>query len=123
MGTRIRSLVVAAAVVFGFAASAAAQSVPLQGVVHDHTGNPLPGVVVIIEHPQQTAIRVVLTDLRGEYAVDQLERDTRYTVHLSHPNFRKARLKVWAGDRITVRLDPRRSYRSAAQQASNALPR
>src|SRR5688572_23723447 len=112
MGTRIRRLFAGAVVVFGFAATAAAQPAPLQGIVQDHAGNPLPGVVVTIAHPQETVVRVVVTDLQGGYAVDQLERGTQYRVRISHPDFRKARLKVWAGDRITVRLNPRRSFRS-----------
>ena len=118
MGTRIRSLFAAAAVVFGFATGAAAQSAPLRGMVHDHTGTPMAGVVVTVEHPQQTAVRVVLTDLRGQYAVDELERGTRYNVHVSHPKFRKARLKASAGDEVTVKLKPRRSGERGAKQAA-----
>ena len=86
-------------------------------------GHPVPGVVVTIEHPQQTAVRVVVTDLRGAYAVDELESGTRYTVRVSHPHFRKARLEAAAGDRISVRLKPRRSCRPGAQPASTVLPR
>jgi hypothetical protein len=118
MGTRIRSLFAAAAVVFGFAPGAAAQPDPIRGVVHDHMGTPMPGVVVTVEHPQQTAVRVVLTDLQGQYAVGQLERGTRYTVHVSHPKFRKARVKAAAGERINVKLKPRRSCQHEAQQAA-----
>jgi hypothetical protein len=118
MGTRIRSLFTAAAVVFGSATGAAAQPDPLRGVVHDHTGTPVPGVVVTVEHPQQTAIRVVLTDLQGQYAVRELERGTRYNIHVSHPKFRQARVKASAGDRVNVKLKPRRSCERGAQQAA-----
>jgi hypothetical protein len=120
MGTRIRALLGAAAVVFGLATGAAAQSGPLRGVVHDHTGTPMPGAVVTIAHPQQTAVRVVLTDLRGEYAVGELERGTRYKVDISHPEFRKVRLQASAGERVHVTLKPRRSCRSASRQEADA---
>ena len=123
MSTRIRGIFAAAAVVFAISTSAAAQPRPLEGVVHDHMGHPVPGVVVTIEHPQQTAVRVVVTDLRGTYAVSELDSGTRYTVRVSHPHFRKVRLNAVPGDRINVRLKPRRLCRPEAQQASNALPR
>ena len=123
MGARIRSLVGAAAVVFGCATGAAAQSAPLRGRVHDHTGTPMAGVVVTVEHPQQTAVRVVLTDLRGQYAVDELERGTQYNVRISHPEFRKARLKASAGDEVTVKLQPRRSCERGVKQAAIVAPR
>jgi len=123
MGTRIRSLLAAAAVVFGFATGAAAQPDPLRGVVHDHTDTPMPGVVVTVLHPQQAAIRVVVTDLKGQYAVDQLERGTRYTLHVSHPKFRKARLEAVAGDEVNVKLKPRRSSQREAQQAATVARR
>jgi Carboxypeptidase regulatory-like domain len=118
MGTRIRSLLTAAAVVFGFATGAAAQPDPLRGVVHDHTGTPIAGVVVTVEHPQQTVVRVVLTDLKGQYTVGPLERGIRYTVRVSHPKFRNARLDAVAGDEVTVKLKPRRSSQREGQQAA-----
>jgi hypothetical protein len=121
MGTRIRSLVVAAAVVFGFATGTAAQSDPLRGVVHDHTGTPVSGVVVTVEHPQRTVVRVVLTDLQGAYAVSELERGTRYNVHVSHPKFRRTRLKAAAGEQVNVRLKPRRSCQGEGQQAATVV--
>ena len=118
MGTRIARLFGAAIVVFGFATGAAAQSDPIhRGVVYDHTDVPMPGVVVTIHHPQQQAVRVVLTDQWGEYAVADLERGTRYTVSLSHPLFRPARVQAAAGDHINVKLKPRRSLRLVAQGA------
>lgn len=123
MGTRIRGAFAAAAVVFGFATSAAAQPAPLQGVVQDHAGKPLPGAVVTIEHPEQTAVRVVLTDLQGSYAVDELEHGTRYTLRVSHPKFRKARLKASPGERVNVTLKPRRLCRHEARTAAHVLPR
>ena len=113
----------AAAVVFSITTSAAAQSGPLRGVVQDQNGSPVPGVVVTIEHPQQTAVRVVLTDLQGTYAVDQLESGTRYKVRVNHPKFRRARLNASAGEHVNVRLKPRRSCPPEARQASDALLR
>lgn len=119
MGTRIRALLAVAAVVFGFGAAAEAQSNgPLRGLVRDHTGLPLPGVVVTVEHPQREAVRVVLTDLRGEYEVTNLDRGTRYSVLVSHPQFRKARLEAEADDRITVRMKPKRRCRSGRRPDS-----
>lgn len=124
MGTRISTLVGAAVVVFGIATGAAAQSGPVhRGVVHDHRGTPLPGVVVTIAHPGQNAVRVVLTDLRGEYSVPELEHRTRYDIQVSHPEFRKTRLRAAPGDRITVTLKPRRSCWIARRQGSRGEPR
>jgi hypothetical protein len=120
MGTRIRSTLLAAAVVFGLAMHAAAQPAPLQGEVRDQTGQPLPGVVVTVEHPEETAVRVVLTDLHGQYTVRGLDRSTRYDVEVSHPRFRKTRLEAAGGERVSVRLKPRRSCRSGGEQASHA---
>ena len=120
MGTRIRSLFAAAAMVFGFAAGVAAQSDPVhRGIVHDHTGAPMSGAVVIIQHPQQTAVRVALTDEWGEYAVSGLEHGVRYKLQVSHPRYRKTQLQASAGDHVIVKLKPRRrSSGSAAQPAS-----
>jgi hypothetical protein len=118
MSARIRSLAMAAAVVFGIATGAAAQSNPIQGVVHDATGTPVPGVVVTISHPQQATVRVVLTDLQGRYVVNELDPRTQYDVQVSHPKFRKTRVKAGAGDEINVTLKPRRSCRPAARQAA-----
>jgi len=110
MGIRIRTLLAVAAVVFGFGTTAAAQSNGvLRGLVRDQTGMPMPGVVVTLEHPQEEAVRVVLTDLRGEYKVPDLDRGTRYNVLVSHPQFHKTRLQAEADDRITVRLKPKRA--------------
>lgn len=109
MGTRIRRLFMAAAVVFGFATGAAAQSDPVhRGVVHDHTGAPMPGAVVTIQHPQRTAVRVALTDEWGEYVVGALQPGVRYKVHVSHPKFRETRLQASAGEQVIVKLKPRR---------------
>ena len=119
MGTRIRGFVGAAAVVFGFTTGAAAQSMTVHtGIVRDHTGVPVAGVVVTVQHPQETAVRVVVTDLRGKYEVPELERGIRYTVQVSHPEFRKTRVQASAGDHVTVQLKPRRSSRHAGQAAT-----
>lgn len=116
MGTRIRRLAGAAAVVLGVAGSAAAQSAHSgalhRGVVYDQRGAPLPGVVVTLEHPQDKGVRVALTDLWGEYAVADLDRGTRYIVRISHPGFEGTRLKAAAGDHINVTLKPRRPARA-----------
>jgi hypothetical protein len=119
MSTRIRRLIAAAAVVFGFATGAAAQSTAFhRGVVQDHRGAPVPGVVVTVQHPQDTAVRVVLTNLHGEYEVGDLEHGVRYRLQVSHPEFRKTRLQASADDHVIVRLKPRRPCRSAAVQAT-----
>jgi hypothetical protein len=118
MSTRIRGLLTAAAVVF--ATTAAAQSAPLQGVVRDESGRPVPGVVVTVEHPEETAVRVVLTDLNGRYAVRELERGTRYRVEASHPSFRKARVAAEPGRGVIVTLKPRRSCPTEGQQSLHA---
>lgn len=124
MGARIRRLIGAAVVVFGTATGAAAQDAPAhRGIVHDHTGTPLPGVVLTIVHPDETAVRVVVTDLLGAYAVGDLERGTRYTIHVSHPEFRKTRLRAAPGDRVSVTLKPRRACWIARRQGPRGEPR
>ena len=108
MAARFRRILAAAVVILGSATNAAAQPAPVRGVVQDSTGNPVPGVVVTVEHPQQTAVRVALTDLQGAYEVRELQRGTRYRIEISHPEFRKATLRAEPGERVDVKLKPRR---------------
>jgi Carboxypeptidase regulatory-like domain len=109
MSTRIRRFSVAAAVVFGFVSAAAAQSVPSQrGLVRDHTGTPLAGAVVTVQHPDKLAIRVALTDLQGEYSIEPLEGGVQYVVRVSHPRYRRAQLRASAGEPLAVNLKPKR---------------
>lgn len=117
MGNRIRTPLAIAALVFGFGTGAAAQSNGvLRGLIRDQTGKPVPGVVVTVEHPRQAAVRVALTDLRGEYAVPGLDRGTVYKVEVSHPQFRKKQLQAEADDRVTVRIKPRRNCRISSTE-------
>ena len=109
MEARIRTLLAAAVVVFGLATAVSSQpDAVLTGVVHDHTGAPAVGAVVTIAHPEQKQVRVVATNLYGEYAVAGLDRHTIYEVHVSHPQFRKARLQARADGHLRVQLKPRR---------------
>jgi hypothetical protein len=124
MGTKVRRLIAAAIVVFGLVSGAAAQPGPVHhGVVHDASGRPLPGAVVVFEHPEQTEVRVAVTGRWGEYTVRGLESGTRYDVIVSHPGFHKARLQASIGDHINVQLRPRSSYSNAGLRASGGGPR
>jgi hypothetical protein len=121
MSTRIRRISVLAAVVFGFVSAAAAQSVPSQrGLVHDHTGAPLPGAVVTVHHPDKLAVRVALTDLHGEYSVEPLERGVQYIVRVSHPRYREAQVRAAVGEPLAVNLKPRRCFGGGKRAASTA---
>jgi hypothetical protein len=109
MSTRIRLIFAAAAVVFGFVSAAAAQSAPSQrGMVRDHTGTPLPGAVITVQHPEKLAVRVALTDLQGEYSIEPLEGGVEYVVRVSHPRYRGAQLRATAGEPLAVNLKPKR---------------
>jgi hypothetical protein len=124
MGTKVRRLIAAAIVVFGLVSGVAAQPGPVHhGVVHDPNGRPLPGAVVVFEHPEQTQVRVAVTDRWGEYTVRGLESGTRYSVIVSHPGFHKARLQASGRDHINVQLRPRSSYSNAGFRASAGGPR
>ena len=111
---RMRNL--AGAVLLGLVTApvAAAQTgAVLSGVVHDRAGNPVPGVVVTIVDPEKLGTRVVLTDQSGVYFVDRLHYGTAYAVDVSHPRFRKSRLKAVANEGeipVHVTLDPRRTW-------------
>lgn len=119
-----RPLTVAAFVLLGLSATASAQSDPLhRGVVYDDRGAPMPGVVVVLEHPRERGVRVAVTDHWGEYAVDHLDRGTRYVVHFTHPAFRTARLQASAGDHINVTLKPKRPPEDARRALLTAARR
>jgi hypothetical protein len=121
MSTRIRRFSATAAVVFGFVSAAAAQSVPSQrGMVRDHTGTPVPGAVVTVQHPQKLAVRVALTDLQGEYSVEPLEGGVQYVVRVSHPQYRQAQLRASAGEPLAVNLKPKRCAAGRKRAAVNA---
>jgi hypothetical protein len=109
MGTHIRGLLFALMLVAGAEGAAAQDSASIRGVVRDHTGTPLPGAVITLAHPDEAQVRVVITDLEGEYRVDGLEAATEYRLEISHPQFRKRELRIRPGTAAgeTIRLDPR----------------
>jgi hypothetical protein len=118
MKARIRTLLAAAAVVFGFATHSQGQTGPIhRGIIYDHTGAPMPGAVVTFSHPQDSAVRVAVTDQWGEYAVRALDPRTRYVVEISHPAYRTARMQTSPASYINVRLKPRRPYRDGNRPA------
>ena len=89
----------------------------LKGSVHDVSGAPLPGAVVTVSDPQQMRVRVAITDLRGEYVVEGLERTTEYRVEVSHPKFRKRELQAQPHDGAAepITLEPRRRCSAGRQ--------
>ena len=113
MAGRIRALVAAAAVILGFGSASAAQTGGvLSGVVHDRTGNPVPGVVLTVLDPAKPEPRVVITDQRGSYSVDRLHSGTEYAVSVSHPRFRKSRVRARANEGeapVHITVHPRRN--------------
>jgi hypothetical protein len=114
-----RTLLATAAVVLGLATGTQAQTGPIhRGIIYDHTGTPMPGAVVTITHPQDSVVRVVITDQWGEYVVRALDPRARYDVEVSHPHFRRARLRVVPAGYVNVTLKPRKSNRSAAPPMS-----
>ena len=109
MGTHIREFLLALMLVAGAGGAFAQESGSIRGVVRDHTGRPLPGAVITVAHPEEAQVRVVITDLEGEYRVDDLDAAAEYRVEISHPEFRKRELQARpaAGAVETIRLDPR----------------
>lgn len=109
MGTYIRGFLFALMLLAGAGGAAALESASIGGVVRDHTGRRLPGAVITVAHPEGAQVRVVITDLEGEYSVDGLDAAAEYRVEISHPEFRKRELRVRpaAAAVETVRLDPR----------------
>jgi hypothetical protein len=90
---------VAAALVSAASSPAAAQSgAVLSGIVHDSTGIPVPGVVLTMIDPVRAGTRVVVTNQRGAYFVDRLHFGREYAVHISHPRFRKSRVRASANE-------------------------
>jgi Carboxypeptidase regulatory-like domain len=106
-------LVAAASLVSAVSSPVAAQSgAVLSGNVHDSTGIPLPGVVVTVIDPVHAETRVVVTNQRGAYFLDRLHYGREYAVHVSHPRFRKSRVRASAseGDRsVDITLLSRRT--------------
>lgn len=113
MGNKVALLFAAGLFIFGNATTGAAQpEAVLRGTVQDPRGTPTPGVVVTVEEPQASFVRVALTDLRGEYRIEGLDGETEYLVRARHPQFRETRLKARAAAHdapLTVTLKPRRS--------------
>lgn len=113
MANRIRKLVGAALLVLVIVPPAAAQTgAVLSGVVHDRAGNPVPGVVLTIVDPAKPEARVVVSDQRGAYFVDHLNYGTPYAVDVSHPRFRKSRVRATANEGeipVDITLHPRRT--------------
>ena len=112
MGTSIRQVLVAAVIVLAPAAAAAQDGAVLSGVVYDPSGTPTPGVVVTVTHPERNAVRVVVTNLQGEYRLEGLEEGTEYRVEVSHPKFRKLRVTipvVRGQTPVVTRLNPRKN--------------
>jgi hypothetical protein len=85
--------------VLAFSSAAAAQTgAVLSGVVHDRAGEPVPGAVLTIVDPVAGDIRVAISDGGGMYFVDRLQYRVRYAVDVSHPRFRKLRVRATANE-------------------------
>jgi hypothetical protein len=107
------TLVTAAALLLTFSPAAGAQTgAVLSGVVHDRAGDPVAGVVLTVVDPVRGETRVVMSDERGMYFVDRLHYGFEYAVQVSHPRFRKSRVRANANEGETpvhITLAPPRS--------------
>jgi Carboxypeptidase regulatory-like domain len=93
------TLVATAGLLLAFSTSAGAQTgAVLSGVVQDRAGEAVSGVVLTVVDPVRSESRVVITDDRGAYFVDRLHYGFAYTVHVSHPRFRKSRVQASANE-------------------------
>lgn len=102
----------AAALVLGSAPATAQVGGVLSGLVRDGAGNPVPGVVLTVVGPTERDARVVITDQRGAYFIDRLHYGTEYELDVSHPRFRKSRVRASANEGeapVEITLSPRRS--------------
>jgi len=99
MSSRALTLVTTAVLVLAFSSVAAAQTgAVLSGVVHDRAGEPVSGVVLTIVDPIKGDTRVGISDSRGMYFVDRLHYGVQYAVDVSHPRFRKSRVRAGANE-------------------------
>jgi hypothetical protein len=102
-----------AVLVLAFSSAAAAQTgAVLSGVVHDRAGEPVSGVVLTTMDLVKGDTRVAISDNRGMYFVDRLHYGVRYAVDVSHPRFRKSRVRARANEGETplhIALAPPRS--------------
>lgn len=113
MSSRALTPLASAVLVLAFSSAAAAQTgAVLSGVVHDRTGDPVSGVVLTIVDPVKGDTRVAISDNRGAYFVDRLHYGVQYAVDVSHPRFRKSRVRARANEGETavhIALVPPRS--------------
>ena len=113
MSSRALTLVATAVLVLAFSSAAAAQmGAVLSGVVHDRAGEPVSGVVLSVVDPAKGNTRVTISDSRGMYFVDRLHYGVQYAVDVSHPRFRKSRVRARANEGETpihIALAPPRS--------------
>lgn len=117
--SRASTLVAAAALVLACSSPAAAQKgAVLSGVVHDRAGEPVSGVVLTMMDLVTGDTRVTISDSRGMYFVDRLHYGVRYAVDVSHPRFRKSRVRAIANEGETPVLialtDPRSRFVTVA---------
>jgi hypothetical protein len=99
MSSRASTLVATAVLVLAFSSAAAAQmGAVLSGVVHDRTGEPVSGVVLTIVDPVNGDARVAISDTRGMYFIDRLHYGVPYALDVSHPRFRKSRVRARANE-------------------------
>jgi len=113
MPNRVWMLAAAAALVSAVSSPAAAQTgAVLSGVVQDRAGTPVAGAVLTVVDPVKEETRVVVTNQGGGYFVDRLHYGREYAVDVSHPQFRKSRLRASAneGDApVHITVLPRRT--------------
>lgn len=98
--TRIAHFILVLGFVFGFTATASAQTGAIEGTVtNESNGNPLPGVNVVVQETNQGAA----TDPNGQYRIDGVDPGT-YTLQASFVGFATAsqEVEVTAGETVTV---------------------
>jgi hypothetical protein len=95
MGKRYQRFIVGLGMVLMLAWTAGAQDAAvLTGSVRDAHGVAVPTAVVTVTAPDLSVVRVVATDQRGEYSIGDLVSGQEYAVEVSHPDFRKLRMRV-----------------------------
>ena len=98
-GLTALTLAATAVLVLAFSSAAAAQmGAALSGVVHDRTGEPVAGVVLTIVDPVEGNSRMTISDSEGIYFVDRLHYGVLYALDVSHPRFRKSRVRARANE-------------------------
>lgn len=112
----LRVGLIAAVIVMLTGGSAFGQSTfgSILGTVHDASGAIVANCQITVENKGTSAKRSIITDQRGNYAVENLEPGA-YTVSMQSPGFQVASYSVELQARDTVRIDGEMTVAAQAQ--------